>query len=194
MNTVSPLLHADAISIARGDSLLIEALSLSLHAGEALHVRGDNGAGKSTLLLALAGLIPIADGTLEVEAEALAFLGHDNGLMPDLTVAENLAVYAGSGISPDPATAQALGLDDLTDKPAKTLSFGQSRRVALALTCLPEKAIWLLDEPFAGLDQQSAANLTGILVSALDAGTALVFSSHERSIEGATTLDLDQRV
>ena len=136
----SPLLHADRLSVARGDALLIEELSFALQPGEALHVLGENGAGKSTLLLALAGLIPLASGTVAVDRDALAFLGHDNGLLPDLSVAENMALYAGSGVVADPQTCEAMEISKLSAKPARTLSFGQARRVALALTCtLPQR-------------------------------------------------------
>ena len=188
--TTSPLLTADRLSVARGDGLLLEDLSFSLLPGDALHVVGENGAGKSTLLLALAGLIPIASGSVHSPQEGVAFLGHDNGLILDLSVSENIDLYAGCGISPDPVVSNALGVDSLMNKPARTLSFGQARRVALALTCLPDKAVWMLDEPFAGLDQKTAMVLQSVLRDRVSQGIALIFSSHERSLEGARTLEL----
>lgn len=192
--TASVLLSVEHLSVARGDVLLIEDLSFALDHGEALHLRGANGAGKSTVLLALAGLIPVAVGTIGVDPDAVAFLGHDNGLLPDLTVADNLSLYAQNGIQPSQQTAATLGLADLHDKAVRTLSFGQARRVALALTCLPDKAVWMLDEPFAGLDKHTAEALQNLLTDHVRAGTALVFSSHERGLEGARALDLsDQR-
>lgn len=189
----SPLLHADRLSVARGDALLIEELSFALQPGEALHVLGENGAGKSTLLLALAGLIPLASGTVAVDRDALAFLGHDNGLLPDLSVAENMALYAGSGVVADPQTCAAMGISKLSAKPARTLSFGQARRVALALTCLPEKALWLLDEPFAGLDTQTAQTLERVLAQHTARRGAVVYTSHERGLAQARNLTLAPR-
>lgn len=184
-------LTVEGLSVARGDVLLIEALSFALRAGEALHVVGENGAGKSTLLLALAGLIPAASGTVTIDRDGLAFLGHDNGLLPDLTVSENLALYERSGVEPSVDVVVTLGVEALMAKPARTLSFGQARRVALALTCLPDKQLWMLDEPFAGLDQQTAAALQSLLAANLQQGKSLVFTSHERGLEDVSRLDLD---
>lgn len=190
--STSPLLAADSLSVARGDALLIKDLTFAVRPGEALHVQGENGAGKSTLMLALAGLIPLAAGDIVLDRDGLAFLGHDNGLLPDLSVSENLDLYAGCGVAPDEKIAQAMGLSELNRKPARTLSFGQARRVALALTCLPDKSVWMLDEPFAGLDQQTAAALETILHSSVARGRAILFSSHERGLKGAQTLQLSK--
>ena len=191
--STAPVLTAQNISVARGDALLIKDLTFAVQPGEALHVQGANGAGKSTLMLALAGLIPLVDGKVELNRDALAFLGHDNGLLPDLSVAENLSLYAGCGIKPDSAISDVLGVPQLREKPARTLSFGQARRVALALTCLPDKSVWMLDEPFAGLDQQTADSLESILQDGANRGRAILFSSHERSLSGAQPIVLPKR-
>lgn len=190
--TTLPLLSLSSLCVARGDALVIDSLTLTVQPGEALHVRGENGAGKSTLLLALAGLIPIASGTVDRQTDAgLGFLGHDNGLLPDLTVAQNLDAYSGSGLQPDPATAEALGVPALLTQPVRTLSFGQARRVALSLTCLREAGLWLLDEPFAGLDQGTVTVLEGVMERFLrERRGGLVFTSHDRQLPGARTLDL----
>lgn len=191
--STAPLLKAENLSVARGDALLIEGLSFTVNPGEALHVQGENGAGKSTLMLALAGLIPLVAGKVELNRDALAFLGHDNGLLPDLSVAENLSLYAGCGVVPAAGVAELLGLHELKQKPARTLSFGQARRVALALTCLPDKKVWMLDEPFAGLDQQTSAALETILHQGTTEGRAILFSSHERSLNKAHTMTLTRK-
>ena len=176
--TTSPLLTADRLSVARGDGLLLEDLSFSLLPGDALHVVGENGAGKSTLLLALAGLIPIASGSVHSPQEGVAFLGHDNGLILDLSVSENIDLYAGCGISPDPVVSNALGVDSLMNKPARTLSFGQARRVALALTCLPDKAVWMLDEPFAGIDPIAVGDIQDLVRHLTNRGIGVLITDH----------------
>lgn len=187
-----PLLSVSKLGVARGDALIIDGLSFEVTAGEALHVRGQNGAGKSTLLLALAGLIPVATGEMSKASQSLGFLGHDNGLLPDLTVAQNLDAYVGSGMAPAEETADALGVPALMDKTARTLSFGQARRVALSLACLPGAKLWLLDEPFAGLDQATAEVLEGILTRHLAQGGALVFTSHDRQFSDARIIDIPE--
>ena len=187
-----PLMTLSSLCVARSDAMIIDGLSLELRPGEALHIKGENGAGKSTLLLALAGLMPPASGHIlgPQTAGSLGFLGHDNGLLADLTVAQNLDAYSSSGLEPAPAIVAALGVPALMDKPVRTLSFGQARRVALTLACLPTAALWLLDEPFAGLDQSTVALLEGLMQQFLADQGGLVFTSHDRQLKGARTLDL----
>ena len=176
--STSPLLAAHSLSVARGDALLIEDLSFAVRPGEALHVQGENGAGKSTLMLALAGLIPLAAGNVVLDRDGLAFLGHDNGLLPDLSVSENLDLYAGCGVAPDVKIAQAMGLSELNRKPARTLSFGQARRVALALTCLPDKSVWMLDEPFAGVDPIAIGEIRSLVAKLTGRGLGVLITDH----------------
>ena len=64
------------------------------------------------------------------------------------------------------------------------------RRVALALACRPDQALWLLDEPLAGLDQATVDGLADLFAGHLQQGGGLVFSSHDRSLSGARVLQL----
>ena len=64
------------------------------------------------------------------------------------------------------------------------------RRVALALACRLDQALWLLDEPFAGLDQATVDSLADLFTAHLQQGGGLVFSSHDRSLPGARVLQL----
>ena len=185
------LLRAEGLALARADALIIEDLDLELHKGESLHVRGPNGAGKSTLLEALAGLHIPAAGSVERLTQAPAgYLGHLNGLLPDLTTGENLQLFAGCGLPADSRPMERLELHSFLDKPIRSLSQGQARRVALALACRPDQALWLLDEPFAGLDQATVDSLADLFTTHLQQGGGLVFSSHDRSLPGARVLQL----
>ena len=154
-------------------------------------MRGPNGAGKSTLLEALAGLHVPAAGSVERLTQAPAgYLGHLNGLLPDLTTGENLQLFARCGLPAAPRTMERLELHGFLDKPIRSLSQGQARRVALALACRPDQALWLLDEPFAGLDQATVDGLADLFTAHLQQGGGLVFSSHDRSLPGARVLQL----
>ena len=185
------LLRTESLALARADALIIENLDLELCPGEALHVRGPNGAGKSTLLEALAGLLTPAAGSVERRTEAPpGYLGHQNGLLPDLSAGENLRLYAGCGLPADSSTLERFGVHAFIDKPVRTLSQGQARRVALALACRPDQGLWLLDEPFAGLDQATVDSLAELFARHLQQGGGLVFSSHDHSLSGARGLQL----
>jgi len=185
------LLRTESLALARADALIIENLDLELRKGEALHVRGPNGAGKSTLLQALAGLLTPAAGSVERRTEAPpGYIGHQNGLLPDLSARENLRLYANCGLPADTSTLKRLGVPVFIDKPIQALSQGQARRVSLALACRPDQALWLLDEPFAGLDQATVEGLADLFSWHLQQGGGLVFSSHDRSLAGARVLQL----
>ena len=141
------MLEGRELACWRGERAVFAGLSFRLDAGGALLLTGANGAGKSSLLRLLAGLIPAAEGRLLWEGEdtladrvaharRLRYLGHGDALKPSLTAAENLGFYAklwGGEVAPALA---ALGLTELADLPARVLSSGQKRRLALARLAL----------------------------------------------------------
>lgn len=116
------LLTAEKLAIFRGERLVLNGISFSLRAGGMLVLRGANGAGKSTLLRALAGLTPLAAGTLHwggapaledraAHAQRIAWLGHLDAVKPALTAAEHVPVAA---LAP-------MGLEKFADLPARLL-------------------------------------------------------------------------
>ena len=150
-----------------------------MNLGGILILRGANGAGKSTLLRALAGLTPLAAGTLRwgeedaledlpTHAKRLAWLGHLDAVKPALTAAEHVAV---------PALA-AVGLAAYADLPARLLSAGQKRRLSLARVAASARPLWLLDEPTTGLDADSVARFCALCETHRNAGGMIVASTH----------------
>lgn len=179
------MLEADGLAAFRGERLVFSGLSLTVPEGGALLLVGPNGSGKSTLLRLLAGLVRAEAGRLlwrgqdaladlAEHAARVAYVGHQDAVKFGLTVAENLAVWARA-----PAVAAALeavGLTALADLPAKMLSAGQRRRLALARLALRPAPIWLLDEPTLGLDVASVARF-GTMLSAHRAGGGVVVAA-----------------
>ncbi len=163
-------MRAEALTLRRGGAAVVEELSFAAGPGEALVLLGRNGAGKSSLLRALAGLLRPAAGRVcwagadvaedpAAHARRLRWVGHGDAAKPSLTARENLAFAAGLlGGDADGALA-ALGLATVADLPARMLSSGQRRRLALARLLLGPAALWLLDEPTVGLDAESVARL-----------------------------------
>ncbi|HEX5997847.1 MAG TPA: heme ABC exporter ATP-binding protein CcmA [Hyphomicrobiaceae bacterium] len=96
-------LIAEKLCARRGGRILFAGISFSVDAGEALLVTGPNGAGKTTLLRAIAGFLPLEDGTIRLDgagadmsiAEQCHYVGHANAVKPSLTVAENAAFWMG---------------------------------------------------------------------------------------------------
>ncbi|MGK7863983.1 heme ABC exporter ATP-binding protein CcmA [Falsiroseomonas sp. E2-1-a4] len=183
------MLEARDLACWRGDRAIFAGLSFTLEAGGALLLLGANGAGKSSLLRLLAGLIPAAEGELLWDgADALAdrvghagrlrYLSHQDALKPSLTARENLEFYAKLWGGDVAAALESVGLADLAELPARVLSSGQKRRLALARLALAPAPLWLLDEPTVGLDAASVTRLGGLLATHRAAGGAVIAATH----------------
>ena len=181
---------AHDLTCIRGERLLFAGLSFAVSPGQMLVLRGPNGSGKTSLLRLSAGLLPAAQGHLtwqgqRVEdahdlARHLAWLGHAEALKPALTVRENLsfwARFAGRAGAVDAALA-ALDLVALADLPARFLSAGQRRRVALARLVAADRKLWLLDEPTTALDSAAVALFAALLRAHLAAGGLAIAATH----------------
>ncbi len=197
-------LRAWQLAIERGGRRLFSGLSFEVEQGSALIVTGPNGAGKSSLLRALSGFLPVQAGGFALEGgdpertlgEEAHYLGHADALKGALTANENLAFWAGAlgGEPSREASGAALarvGLAHVIDFPARALSAGQKRRVALARLLVAERPLWLLDEPTAALDAAAQAAFAAIMRVHLDSGGLIVAATHAPlGLEGASELKL----
>jgi heme exporter protein A len=183
------VLEVRDLACLRGERAVFAGLSFRVSAGSAVLLTGANGAGKSTLLRLLAGLLHPAEGAIlwrgedvaadpGAHAARLRYLGHQDAVKPALTVAENLAFFArlwGGEVAPALA---ALDLLPLADLPARVLSSGQKRRLALARLALAPAPLWLLDEPTTGLDAASVERLRPLLAAHRAAGGIVLAATH----------------
>ncbi len=183
------MLEGQELACWRGERAVFAGLSFALPPGRAVLLTGPNGAGKSSLLRLVAGLIPPAEGRLlwqgedaladrVAHARRLRYLSHADALKPSLTAAENLAFYArlwGGEVGP---ALESLGIGALADLPARVLSSGQKRRLALARLALAPAALWLLDEPTVGLDAASVERLGAMLARHRAEGGMVLAATH----------------
>ncbi len=183
------ILRAEGLAAFRAERLVLCQISFAVDRGSAMLVLGANGSGKSTLLRLLAGLKPADAGAVLWDGEdvardpvahagRVAYVGHLDAIKPALTVAENLRFNARlSGGDPAAALA-ALDLTPLAELPARMLSAGQRRRLALARLALSRAPLWLLDEPSLGLDAASVAHLGTLLAAHRAARGVVVAATH----------------
>jgi heme exporter protein A len=197
-------LSANQIGLERGGRRLFSGVSFEVGHGEALVVVGPNGAGKSSLLRAIAGFLPLAAGRLALAdadpdaslPELAHYVGHADALKGALTAGENLAFWAGAlgGDARRPAWLAALarlGLPHVADFPARALSAGQKRRVALARLIVAPRPIWLLDEPTTALDAAAQALFADVMAEHLATGGLIIAATHAPlGLAGARTLRL----
>ncbi|MFG6459768.1 cytochrome c biogenesis heme-transporting ATPase CcmA [Roseateles sp. BYS96W] len=180
----APLLQVQSLACRRGGRSLFKGLSFELHAGQALELHGANGSGKTSLLRLLAGLMPAAAGAAcwQGRPQDVAYLGHLNGLSPDLSALENLRFaqqLVGGDTAAPVAALQDWGMTALATRPVRRLSQGQQRRVALARLGLARQRLWLLDEPCAGLDDAGERLFDARLAAHLADGGLAVVATHQ---------------
>jgi heme exporter protein A len=180
------------LACLRGERLVFKGVSFALESGAALRLTGPNGSGKSSLLRLLAGLARPEAGTIawngapisadpDAHRARLLFLGHQDAVKPWLTVRENLAFWAAMHGAPtngiDPALTR-VALAPQAGFPARYLSQGQRRRLALARFSAIPARLWLLDEPTTGLDDASVATLEALVAEHCAKGGLAVVSTH----------------
>lgn len=186
-----PLIEVRQLCFSRSDEPIFGPMEFALEAGEVLMLEGSNGSGKTTLLRVLAGLLELGEGAGEIlrdgeqataNPQPLVFLGHASGLKLDLSPRENLrfttrlaGLRAGASIH---TALLSVGLDGFEDTPMRFLSAGQRKRAALAGILLAPVALWLLDEPYANLDQEGHVLVDRLLETHATRGGGAIITSH----------------
>lgn len=185
-------LTVEKLACTRGERMLFEQLSFRVSAGQALAVEGPNGAGKTSLLRILAGFLSQAGGRIllktaqtesddtEERGKQVGWLGHHDGLKPQLTVREQFmfhaSLYRGDA---DPGLLAQVGLARQSDLPCRYLSAGQRRRLALARLLASKRPLWLLDEPFAALDTAGQALVAQLMARHCGQGGIIIAATHD---------------
>lgn len=173
----------------------LSRVSVVLRAGEIVGLFGPNGAGKSTLLGILSTLVRPSSGDVRYGGRTasdlgdalrgrVGVLGHDLFLYGDLTARENLEFFGALYGVPELSArvAAALGearLDDRSGDRVSSFSRGLRQRLALERALLHGPRLVLLDEPFTGLDDESAALLAARLRRLREAGAIVLMATHD---------------
>ncbi len=194
-------LAIDDLAVAyRAGTRVLEHLTLSLERGEIGCLVGSSGCGKTTLLRAIAGFLPVADGTIEIdglvvsgphftappEKRGVGLVFQDYALFPHLKVSDNIAfgLRALRGSARSARVAEMMDLVGLTSEAHRyphELSGGQQQRVALARALAPRPALLLMDEPFSSLDVELRQRLGHEVRQILKAsGTTAILVTHDQ--------------
>jgi heme exporter protein A len=179
----------------RGDRRLFSGLDFAVSPGTFVQLTGPNGSGKTSLLRILCGLLAPAEGEVTWEGAnirslgeeyftSVTYLGHRHGVKDELSAVENLRIsnaLNGIAISIDQARAalEKLGLAGRESLPARLLSEGQRRRVALARLLVCNTKLWLLDEVMTSLDKGAVALVRSLIENHLTSGGIAVVATHQ---------------
>lgn len=159
---------------------LFSELSFDLHPECILQVMGKNGSGKTTLLQLISGIKTCQEGTISWNKTVrYAYVGHRNAVKGELSPLENLRLYNPS----DNKCRKALEMTGLESqhhiRRCHVLSAGQQRKVALSRLFLSDARVWLLDEPFTALDENTKDRLTHHLEKHTSNGGSAIIAAHE---------------
>ncbi|WP_164545057.1 ABC transporter ATP-binding protein [Antribacter gilvus] len=196
------ILELTDLAVGYGDNAVSPPVTLDVGPGELVAVIGANGTGKSTLLRTVLGLQEPLGGVVrafgrEVDEREKGFRARvagvldDDAFFPGVTVREHLVLVArghgvpGAGAVVDDVLGR-LGLADHADAVPYALSSGQRRRFLLAGAFVRPRDLLVLDEPEQRLDLRMRGELAGFLRAESDAGTAVLFATHDDRLLAAT--------
>ena len=191
------MIRATALGKRYGTKPVLRGVDFELERGGFLVVTGPNGSGKTTLLRLCAGLAAPTSGDLEVGVDRarLGFVGHEPLVYRELTALENLDLYGRLYRVPDRRERigmllERFGLWDARSVRAGSFSRGMLQRLALCRAFLHEPELYLLDEPFTGLDDAGAELLDRELAERRERGTFLVATHDPGRLERLATVRL----
>ena len=200
------------------DRVVVEGFSLRVGRGESVALMGPSGSGKSSILSCVVGMQRPSSGRVLVDGqdmsgaragrrarlrrELVGVAYQDAGLLPELSVAENVAVTLlfdgvprSKALSMASDSLAAVGLTDHVDKPVAQISGGQAQRVSIARALVRPSAVLLVaDEPTASLDQDTAADIISLLGERVhDTGVGALIATHDPAVAAACDTVIDLR-
>ncbi len=179
-----------------GDVKAVDGVSYSVERGEIFGILGPNGAGKTTMIRITIGILPPDKGEAYIlgynvhrePVKARSFIGvvpEISNPYPDLTVWDNLMLVGRLYCIPKRTRIErakkllkALGIQEVCNRKAKTLSKGMRRRLLLAMALISDPNILFLDEPTSGLDVISARIIRSMLLELKKQGKTIVLTTH----------------
>ena len=199
------MLKVDNLSCQRSNDLVFKNLSFEVNKGANTEIIGSNGSGKTSLLKCILGLIEKNQGKISwkqkpIEETRTFFLkscfyqGHQLALKNNFTVVENLR-FSHSVFNCNEenimSSLKEVGLFDYRERASSDLSMGQLKRLAIAKWLLDEHELYLVDEPFASLDQEGGLLVSSIIKKLNSRGCSFLFTSHTSSNMDSREILLD---
>jgi branched-chain amino acid transport system ATP-binding protein len=203
------MLSTESVRVSYGSVVALDEVTIHVAQGSIHGVIGPNGAGKSTLMNVLSGATRPKRGSVVLDGQdisgrpvrwrrrhGLSRSFQRTSIFPGLTIREQLDLAARGDSAQIARIARAFGLEEVLDARADTTSYGDQRRVDIALAAVGSAKVLLLDEPAAGLTSQETADLFSHVASLVrDEGLTALIVEHDvdavfSSCDVVTVLDL----
>ncbi|MEP6741076.1 MAG: cytochrome c biogenesis heme-transporting ATPase CcmA [bacterium] len=189
------MLEVTNLDCVRGDRELFSDINLLVRPGTFLQLQGANGSGKTSLLRILCGLLAPARGDVRWQGAnirslgeeyftSVTYIGHRSAVKEELTCLENHRInngLAGVEVTREHAidSLQKMGLSGCENLPARLLSEGQRRRLALSRLLSSSTPLWLLDEVLTSLDRAAETLIKSVIEAHLKNGGMAVVATHQ---------------
>jgi len=188
------MLLANNIVFNRDNKKILNKISLTLSSKKILHITGNNGAGKTTLLKILTNILEPEEGEVFWDGKNikknpfifykdLTYIMDKTSSNINLTVSENIFFWiklfsSSRNIKEIKSVLELLSLYQYKNTLVSSLSYGEIKKLELSRLMIEQKKIWILDEPYIGLDQISTNLINETISSHARLGGMIIFTSH----------------
>ena len=187
------MIEINNLSFARGNFLVFKNVSFAVNSGEILILRGPNGKGKTTLLSNIIQLLDPLSGEVKyqgskvdsyIASQRFLYLGENHFAYDQLSLSQNIDYWLSIHNVTFDQTIRDRSVKYLFDdfnlnKKFYQLSFGQKKKLQLLLLMLVNKPIWILDDPFNGLDNNTIKKITTLLAKKAENKGSIIIASHQ---------------
>ena len=180
------------LTVAYGENIALENLNLDVEAGSLMALVGPNGAGKSTLIKTILKFLKQITGEIKINAKTLAYVPQRNSVDWDFPTTlfdvVEMGCYGRVGFFKRVSTEEKqkvlkaieqVGMLDFKDRQISELSGGQQQRAFIARALVQEADIYLMDEPFQGVDSTTEKSIVDILKKLKSEGKTLIVVHHD---------------